>query len=104
VGEIRNDYSIFTWKPLGQQPFKRRCDDKKIFKLTSDKNSARILGLYPMVGPWQWHWSNFGFYCHSLVIPDKLKHILVNFISVTHCTGRIVYLNSTKCRYEAKTI
>jgi len=24
---------------------------KKIFRLTSDKNSASILGLYPMVGP-----------------------------------------------------
>ena len=92
-------------KPLGEQPFKRWCDDKKkIFKLTSNKSSASILGLYPMVDPWQWHWSNFGFYCHSEVIPNKLKHILVNFISVTHCAGIIVYLNSTKCRYEAKSI
>jgi hypothetical protein len=38
-------------KPFGEQPFKRRCDNKKIFKLTFDKNSASTSGLYPMVGP-----------------------------------------------------
>jgi hypothetical protein len=60
------------------------CDDRKLFKLTSGKYSAKISESYPMVGPRYWHCQNFGFYWQSEVTTDKLKHILQSTSLLSH--------------------
>jgi hypothetical protein len=109
-GGNKKSIQHFVWELLGKQPFRisRRWDVRIILILTSEEQAVRMwtgTGSYPVEG--------LGIIIVQPLVSvtermklqrNEQKCILVRLISVAYHTGSLIYLNSAKCRYEAKSI